>query len=95
MSLDSRLRHLEDKTPGKACAKCGRSVGPMQFEIDKAWPSHRRVVPVEKCSECGAVTRFSLQLGPDAPQYDEVMTALILCGAVTPCQTSQNSPQSA
>jgi hypothetical protein len=38
-----------------------------------------------------------LMVTPDSPQWDEVMLALIGCGAVTvhPCQDAQDGPQSA
>jgi len=63
MSLESRLRHLEERTP-KANPEPGQQ--------------YRTITP-------------------DSPQWDEVMTALILCGAVTvtPRQVGQDEPSSA
>ena len=97
MSLDSRLRALEEKTPAQACAKCGQLPGPQSFEIGKRWPDHPRMVPTEKCSECGRVLLFSMVVGPEDPHYDEVMLTLIGCGAVVmaPRQDAQDAPSSA
>ena len=85
MSLDSRLRHLEDKiSSGQGCPECGHRLGePMAFDLsDKYvdWHGHPEVIPTRTCQECGAVLSFSLSF--ELKAIPETVAALADCGAI-------------
>jgi hypothetical protein len=98
MSLDSRLRHLEDKTSsGQVCPDCRhRSGEPMAFDLsDKYadWHGHPEVIPTRTCQECGAVLSFSLSFEWNA--IPETVAALVDSGAIGLHQDAQNGHSSA